>query len=58
MARLVKDPSATIDLHSNWGNFPNPWQSLVTGAISGVFQRLGYGGSRSVWQFDWFCQNF
>jgi len=43
MARLVKDPSATIDLHSNWGNFPNPWQSLVTGAISGVFQRLGYG---------------
>ncbi|WP_216634582.1 DEAD/DEAH box helicase [Gloeomargarita lithophora] len=43
MARLIRDPSATIDLTSNWGVFSNPWQSLVNGAISGTFQRLGYG---------------
>jgi hypothetical protein len=43
MARLIRDPAATIDLHSNWGNFPNPWHSLVGGAISATFQRLGYG---------------
>ena len=42
MARLVRDPSVTIDLTSNWGNFLNPWQSLVSGAISATFQRLGY----------------
>jgi Lhr-like helicase len=44
MARLVRDPSVTIDLISDWGNnCRNPWQSLVTGVISKTFQRLGYG---------------
>lgn len=42
MARLVRDPSVTIDLISDWGSFPNPWQSLVTVAISETFKRLGY----------------
>jgi len=42
VARLVQDSSSMIDLHSNWGSFPNPWQGLVTGAISATFQRLDY----------------
>lgn len=42
MARLVTDPKTRIDMVSNWDSFSNPWQSLVNGAISATFQRLGY----------------
>jgi hypothetical protein len=42
MARLASDPAATIDLNSNWGNFPNPWQHLIQTRIPQTLQRLGY----------------
>lgn len=57
MARLVRDSSVTIDLTSNWGNFPNPWQSLVVGAISSTFQRLGYDGPIQFANLTGFVKN-
>lgn len=57
MARLVTNPSVTIDLTSNWGNFPNPWQSLVTGAISATFQQLGYGSPTQFANLTGFVKN-
>lgn len=42
MARLARDPAATIDLDSNWGNFPNPWQYLIQTRIPQTLQHLGY----------------
>ncbi|WKT81068.1 DEAD/DEAH box helicase [Thermosynechococcus sp. PP45] len=57
MARLVRDSSVTIDLASNWGNVPNPWQSLVTGAISTTFQHLGYGSPTQFANLTGFVKN-
>ena len=42
MARLVSNPSSTIDLHSAWGNFQNPWLNLAQNQIPETLQRLGY----------------
>ncbi|GAA6621963.1 DEAD/DEAH box helicase [Scytonema sp. NUACC26] len=45
MARLVSDASATIDLHTPWSSYPNPWLRLIQGAnapIPASLQRLGY----------------
>ncbi len=45
VARLVSDASATIDLHTPWGSYPNPWLRLIQGTnapIPASFQRLGY----------------
>lgn len=43
MARLVSN-ATSIDLSSPWGsNLPNPWLSLVQGAVPATLQRLGYG---------------
>ncbi|MCJ2544621.1 C-terminal helicase domain-containing protein [Thermostichus vulcanus] len=57
MARLVRDPSVTIDLSSNWGSFPNPWQSLVSGVISATFERLGYDKSTQFASLTGFVKN-
>jgi DEAD/DEAH box helicase domain-containing protein len=47
IARLVRDASATIDLHTPWGNnIPNPWTRLIQGnnaPIPASLQNLGYG---------------
>lgn len=47
MARLVRDASATIDLHTSWGNnIPNPWTRLIqvnNAPIPALLQNLGYG---------------
>jgi hypothetical protein len=42
MARLACDPASIIDLDTNWGNFPNPWQHLIQTRIPQTLQRLGY----------------
>lgn len=46
MARLVRNASATIDLYTPWGNYPNPWTRLIQGnnaPIPALLQNLGYG---------------
>ena len=45
MARLVSKATSVVDLSSSWGNnnLPNPWLSLVQGAVPATLQRLGYG---------------
>lgn len=43
MARLLSNPASPIDLNSSWGNFQNPWFSLVQDPIAATLQRLGYG---------------
>ncbi|WP_206817582.1 helicase-related protein, partial [Chroococcus sp. FPU101] len=46
MAHLMLDSSATIDLQTPWGNYPNPWNRLIQGANAPIpysLQRLGYG---------------
>ena len=45
MARLLSNPASPIDLNSSWGNFQNPWFSLVQNPIPAALQRLGYGTS-------------
>lgn len=45
MARLMFDASATIDLQTLWGNYPNPWSRLIQGAnspINSLLKPLGY----------------
>ncbi|HIE00198.1 MAG TPA: DEAD/DEAH box helicase [Thiotrichaceae bacterium] len=45
MAQLASSPTATLDLDSPWGDFPNPWNHLVQGPtapIQATLQRLGY----------------
>ena len=45
MARLADSSSASVDLTSPWGNVPNPWETLVSGAgapVPATMQMLLY----------------
>jgi hypothetical protein len=46
MARLLAYHDSLIDLHTPWGDFPNPWQRLIEGEnapIPNTLKLLGYG---------------
>lgn len=44
MTRLLQDPAAPLDLVSDWGDQPNPWQALIasTGPLAAIFGQLNY----------------
>jgi DEAD/DEAH box helicase domain-containing protein len=45
LARLTSNPETVIDLHTPWGDLPNPWTRLVSGPtapVSTTLTNLGY----------------
>jgi len=45
MARIAAN-DLTVDMTSNWGTRPNPWQRLVEGTIPPIMRKLGYSERR------------